>query len=106
MDAAEPKDDFELLEPLLASRARFRFDGVFKGRHVAWLCDLRRMKDTEDKVQSIAIEQCSETEFTVIVVLDIDAINRAELLKTMIMIRKYRSLSLGKHQWSSLNSDE
>ncbi len=104
-------DDFErvlkqteqaylLLEPVRPERARFRFTGRFAGREVIWNAELTPMEPGEHK-QSIEVGEPSGKEIPVKIRLALRQITRPDILKTILMIRNYKNLRTGRHEWSA-----
>ncbi len=92
---------------LPTSRLDLRFTGPFEGRTVVWNAQLFTMQAyaeshsvAADPLQVIEIRQEQGTYFLDIA-LNIEQIDQAAIERTIIMIRKYKRLSLGRHEYGA-----
>jgi hypothetical protein len=99
---------YTLLEAPHPGRARFTFNGPFHGNDTCWDATLitlaqRRTADTTASLNTHApfIEIGNETGHgrALTVALDIPIIDEATILRTIIMIRQYKRLRPGRHEF-------
>jgi hypothetical protein len=100
---------FSLLAPLESSQARFTFTGIFQNREVVWDCTLftlaryhtQRPASAQPTARTAFLEIGGETTRgrTIVVTLDIPHIDEPALLRTIIMIRNYKRLQPGRHEF-------
>jgi len=90
------------------NEARFLFDGPFEHKIVTWHAHLVTCKHFNHLSQSpdtetprfIDITPSAETgHYNIKICLDINHITKAEILKTIIMVRQYKKLAPGKHKF-------
>jgi hypothetical protein len=103
--------DYTLLEPLAPGQARFTFAGPFEGRVVVWdttLCTLAHYHDRQPALavpvrRSPFIEVGAATDRgrRLIVALDIPDIDAPAIGRTLIMIRQYKRLRRGRHEFGT-----
>jgi hypothetical protein len=105
--------DYELLSPLPDGCADVRFAGTFAGAPVIWtmhLCTLAAWSaaspgQTPPRQDGAAAEQFMDIrtggagEMQITVALDVPLIDEPTVRKTVIMIRNYKRLRLGRHTW-------
>lgn len=96
------KLDYELLS-LEPNHAHFRFQGVFMGEPVTWDVNLYTLAVSGDgsckqtmKIEVGAREKTVNAELY----LAITKVTEAEILKSIIMIRNYKKLKPGVHEWT------
>ena len=94
--------DYELLS-LEQNHAHFRFQGVFMGEPVTWNVNLHALAVSAD----VSCQQTMKIEFgarkktvNAELYLAITKVTEAEILKSIIMIRNYKKLKPGVHQWT------
>jgi len=88
---------------------RLLFQGPFNGQTVKWQTHLMTCKyykllnniTNEKKIkQFINISPTSKVNhFEIMICLNIDQITKADILKTIIMIRQYKNLAIGTHEF-------
>ncbi len=84
--------------------AHVQFNGPFMGKEIVWdthfytLAAYQR-DHTGIHKQFILIENDTEKQKKLTVVLNVNEINHANILKMMIMIRQYKKLAVGKHEY-------
>jgi hypothetical protein len=100
---------FSLLEPVTPVRARFAFAGPFGGQEIVWDATLVTL-DAYHRAQPpearpiqrhsfIEIGHNGTTGRTVCIGLDIPAIDEAVILRAIIMMRRYKRLRVGRHEF-------
>ncbi len=105
-------DDYEILSDMGADKLRVRFDGQFAGNAVLWDATIVTLnRYVNEKLggggKSTAIRpflQVSAYEQTSAVVpieigLPVLRIDRPTILKTIIMVRQYKRLTIGRHEF-------
>jgi hypothetical protein len=102
---------FVLLGELQDHRARVRFSGRFEAAEVVWDCEFvtlqsewqrqaGRSRDEVDRLSSfIDIGAPAEWGVPVRVGLDVARIDRPAILKMMVMMRNYKRLRRGRHEF-------
>lgn len=103
------RPDYTLLEPLTPVRARFQFHGRFRDREVCWDTTFLTLahyhalqppgRDPVTRRPFFEIAAADAGPHSLTVVLDIPRIDEAALLRVMIMIRQYRRLQTGRHEF-------
>jgi hypothetical protein len=99
--------NFALLTPLDASKVRLRFTGPFGGREVIWdarLLALAARERAEDRPaagfsQFLEIGEPGSAGIPLTVGLAEEVVDLAVVQKTIIMIRKYKRLHPGRHEY-------
>lgn len=87
--------------------AHIKFDGPFQGRSVTWDTYFFTLKGyiaqnnikNANLKQFINIEPGDSNTFKLTVALNIDAITKPNIQKMMIMIKQYKNLSMGCHEY-------
>ena len=91
-----------------ANEVKFSFAGQFKQQTVTWhahllTCKHKKLQNqiiNEPIRQFIDIKPISkENHYQITVCLNISHITKAEIMKSIIMIRQYKNLALGKHEF-------
>ena len=94
-----------MLEQVGPGLARARFDGRFRGQPVVWEATVvtleqhRREGAEETKRALIDVRRVADGHGELLVVLPLPAIDGPALLKTAIMIRQWKRLELGRHEY-------
>lgn len=103
-------EEYRLLEVSSSRQCRVQFTGTFNHKHVVWDVCIRTLWDYANDIkqasnlseielkQFIEIEQ-GEACYRALVILKLDEINTAAIGRTIIMIRKYKRLHLGRHEY-------
>lgn len=101
---------YTLLEPPTPNRARFTFTGPFESAEVIWDATLLALPgslslDAESAAHAprpdyIDVGEPGEFGRRLVVALTVPAIDDAVILRTIIMIRQYRRLHRGRHDFS------
>ena len=100
---------YEALQPLGGGAARVSFSGPFQGREVVWeatlftLSEHYRSLSTPTRSQTvrqfIQVGSAAEGRGEVTVGLNVPAIDEPTVLKTMLMLRQWRRLGPGRHEY-------
>ncbi len=90
---------------LAPEQAEFRLSGHWRGRPVRWHVTLEALdhpgrRHAPAAPQYIELESAEASEIPVRVGLRIDRVDAAAVLKTGIMLRNYRRLRPGRHEWT------
>jgi hypothetical protein len=100
---------FTLLEPVAPRRAHFAFTGPFDGQEVVWDATLVTL-DAYHRAQPPEARSVQRHSFMEIghagtngravrIGLDIPAIDEAVILRAIIMMRQYKRLRVGRHEF-------
>jgi len=98
---------YTLIHQFNAQHAHIKFAGSFNGEIVTWDTDFytlegfleeENIKDTNLK-QFIDIRPLQPGVMKLTIVLKINKVNEPSIQKMMIMIKQYRNLSLGRHEY-------
>jgi len=99
-------DDAELQDAPGGPTLRLRFQGPFEGRSVTWLATLLAIAapEPEGSVASspasfIEIGEENREGIPITVALPVATIDEPTIRKAMIMIRRYRRLRRGRHEY-------
>lgn len=79
--------------------ARFRFTGAFQGARVIWDCTLTTLAAARAPRNFIDVGPADGAVRAIRVGLDLPAIDAATIRKTIVMIRQYRLLAPGLHEY-------
>ena len=100
---------YTLLAPPESSQARFAFTGSFQNQEIRWDTTLitlahyhaEQPKSAQPTVRTGFLEIGGETAHgrAIRVALDIPVIDEAAILRTIIMIRNYKRLHPGRHEF-------
>lgn len=98
---------YELLSPLGEAACHVRFSGPFQGKLIIWDAHLQtlayyvRNRETRDrKVRQFIDVGAEGTQGRHITIgLNLPIIDEPVILKTMIMIRQYKRLAMGRHEY-------
>lgn len=106
--------DYLLVERLSDQNVDIQFVGAFQGCQVVWNATIRTIDDyyhaelkqsADDKVelrQFIEIEK-REDSYRICLVLNLDKIDNSAIQKSIIMIRQYKRLSPGRHEYGEIH---
>jgi hypothetical protein len=104
--AGDILDQVDLIDPPGGISLRLRFEGPFEGRQVVWNATLRALGSSRgDPGQSGAsgnfIEVGEDTADGILLTigLAVDRIDLPTVHKAVIMIRRFKRLRRGRHQW-------
>jgi len=100
---------FTLLQPVLPQQARFAFTGPFGGEETTWDATLLTLDAWQQSQppETYPVQRHSFIEIgtattqgrDVCIVLDIPVIDEAVILRTIIMLRQYKRLRMGRHEF-------
>lgn len=98
---------YTLIQQLDTQLAHIKFNGSFLGKSVTWDTHFFTLKgyiaqkeiENTNLKQFIDIEPVDSATFKLTVALNIDAITKPNIQKMMIMIRQYKNLSIGRHEY-------
>ncbi len=103
----ECKQDYLLESDLPVAKAYLKFIGMFHGELVVWNACIRTIDDyaqhykvADDPLQFIEIGVDNDVCFLQ-VGLNIPIIDKAALERTILMIRKYKRLQQGRHEYGA-----
>lgn len=105
--AGRPELRYTLLAPLRTDQAHFTFDGPFEGRTVTWDARLMTLGYAAGSIPGahrpfIEIGATTSIGRALTVALDIPQIDEPAILRTIIMIRQYKRLRRGRHEFGTL----
>lgn len=98
-NARPPEPSYTLVGRPGARRARIRFAGRFEGQPVIWDALILALDPTDDSAQYIEIGEAGTHGRLLTVGLRLPRLDAAALLKTVIMIRNYKRLRRGRHEF-------
>jgi len=98
---------YTLIQQLNNKLAHLTFKGPFQGRTVTWDTHFFTLDayTAQEKVTNAAAKQVINIEpgeadsMKLTVALNIDEINKPNIQKMMIMIKQYKNLSIGRHEY-------
>lgn len=95
---------YTLLHQENSDYAHLQFSGPFQGREVCWDTHFYTLEacpyvSSDTNKGYIEINPVNDNEMKLVVALNITEINHPAILKMMIMIRQYRNLAVGKHEY-------
>jgi len=98
---------YTLIQQFDAEHVHLHFNGTFQGKNVTWdthfftLDKYAAEKNLTSKTikQVIQIEPGQKNTLKLTVALNIPVVNEPHIQKMMIMIKQYKNLSLGIHQY-------
>lgn len=103
----ESPGDYLLLDALPASRVRLVFAGPFKGEAVVWNASIetigayaQRHRVDDDPQQFIDIRWENHA-YWIHIGLNVQQIDQAVIERSIIMVRNYKRLSEGRHEYGA-----
>jgi hypothetical protein len=101
--AATTAPDYEILGPLGGTELRLRFRGPYAGQEITWDAHFmtRSHYGTETMRNFIDIGAKGPHGRQLTVVLDVNCFDTPTLRKAIIMVRQYRRLRPGRHEFGS-----
>jgi len=111
MKPVKPEVDYTLEKPLTDTEAFFTFKGNFQDSRVTWHVKLQSIhvlyvtpdNKTPCNTQTIEIEEdpSRSHHFHAVIKLNLSKLTTADIIKTMIMLKQYKNLSIGSHHWGT-----
>ena len=98
---------YTLIKQLNSEHAHFHFDGLFNNKKVNWDTQLLTLTEyiKQNKLTNTTFKQFTEIEspqsesVKITIVLNVTKINTPTINKTIIMIKQYKNLMLGRHEF-------
>lgn len=88
-----------LVEQIDDQRARLRFTGPFQGQTVVWDCEFVTLYEARSQRNFIEVGSPQSSGVPLRVGLSIAAIDTPAIEKMVLMIRHYKRLRAGRHEW-------
>ena len=101
---AETGQDYILGGPLHEQRAHVRFTGPFHGQMVVWDCEFVTLASIGAERNFIEIAEAGPQGMSLRVGLDIARVDASAIDKMIIMIRNYKNLHYGRHEYGEPHS--
>ena len=107
-------DDYQILAALDDQSAEITFSGNFEGRDVLWCCDFVTLKKEYKRLCSSSqagihppvrcfIEiNAADTDALIRVGLNVPLINESAIKKMILMVRNYKHLRQGRHEFGDI----
>jgi len=106
----EVSSDYLLIDRLSNQHVDIKFIGNFQGQPIVWNACIRTMHDYYElelkntSNENVELRQFIDIEkknngYRIALVLNLDKIDDAAIQKSIIMVRNYKRLSLGKHEY-------
>ena len=96
----------QLLDAPGGTTMRVCFVGPFEGREVTWTATIHALRSTEDKQLQprsghnfIEVSEDMPDGVPVVIGLDVERIDPSTVRNAIIMMRQYRRLRRGRHEW-------
>jgi hypothetical protein len=102
---ADTGQDYILAGALHEQRAHVRFTGPFHGQTVVWDCEFVTLVGSGGARNFISVAEPGPHGVPLRVGLDIARIDRPAIEKMIIMIRNYRHLHYGRHEYGEPHGD-
>ncbi|HEX5638057.1 MAG TPA: hypothetical protein VFY78_13270 [Gammaproteobacteria bacterium] len=117
MNTGNIKPDYTLLQRLSPEHVELQFEGVLNGQRVTWHAHIRTLKDycqeQLHKSQQAQTDTCVQAQpfidiniqnhvHQLTVALNLPAIDEPAIMRTIIMIRQYKRLQTGRHQYGEI----
>jgi len=98
---------YTLIKQINNQLAHFKFNGPFQGKTVTWDTHFFTLKayiahneiKNHNLKQFIDIQPINSELMELTVALNIDAITKPNIHKMMIMIKQYKNLAIGRHEY-------
>ena len=98
---------YKLIQQTDSQIAHIQFEGLFQGETVTWdthfftLNGYKAQQEDNNKIQKqfIDIEPIDSNNLKLTIALKIAEINHQNIQKMMIMVKQYKNLSLGRHEY-------
>lgn len=92
--------DYQPLTPLGGTEARVRFRGPFLGREITWEATLTALPPGgPPRPNFIDIPDGDHDPRPIHIGLNVAAVDHPTVLKTIIMVRNYKRLAVGRHEY-------
>lgn len=108
----ESKQEYLLESDVPASRVYLKFTGMFHGEPVVWNACIRTIDEysqhhevAKDPLQFIEIDVDNGVHFLQ-VGLNVEVIDKPTIERTILMIRRYRRLYQGRHEYGARSKTE
>ncbi|MCW9013497.1 MAG: hypothetical protein OQL06_06905 [Gammaproteobacteria bacterium] len=104
----ELASEYELVDRCSAEKVRIRFIGGFKGREIVWdatistLNEYRKSVSEDFKLRQFIEIALGENNYKLMIGLNIGEIDKAAIKKSIIMIRNYKRLHIGRHEYGDV----
>lgn len=104
---AEQKSDYICTSALPDTQVSLRFSGNFQKRPVIWDANITTIQryyqnsDRDTRPQFMEIQESSDSIYRLTVGLNLPIIDTPAIRKTIIMIRNYKLLKIGRHEWGN-----
>ena len=98
---------YTLINQINNQLAHFSFNGPFQGKTVTWDTHFFTLKGyiAQEKIKNTKLKQFIDIQpiesgvMKLTVALNIDAITKPNIHKMMIMIKQYKNLAVGRHEY-------
>jgi len=106
--------DYELLAPVESGEARLVFQGPFEGKTITWDARLIALRNPDRRTDGppgeavrsyIEIGELSPRGRRLTVGLPVDDVDDSTIQRTIIMIRQYKRLRHGRHEFGDSPAD-
>lgn len=111
MKYSKSEFDYTLEKAFTETQAVFSFNGNFQGSLVTWHVTLHSIDPSQQSPDSknpqpsqlikISPDPKRSDHFHAVIRLNLVKLTTADILKTMVMLRQYKNLSIGVHTWST-----
>ncbi|TCV85363.1 hypothetical protein [Sulfurirhabdus autotrophica] len=104
-ELAEQKSDYICTSTLPDTQVSLRFTSNFQKRPVIWDTSITTLqhyyqnRDQDTGLQFMEIQESSDSIYKLTVGLNLPIIDIPVIKKTIIMIRNYKLLRIGRHEW-------
>lgn len=96
-----PTPDYQALTPLGEPELRLRFRGPFEGREIVWDAHFITRRAADAAHNYIDIGEEGPEGYQLTVVLDVHCFDAPTVHKAIIMMRQYKRLRRGRHEFGS-----
>lgn len=94
-----PEADWVLLDKADGQQVRLRFHGPFEAREVTWDATFLALGVAPEARNFIEIGEAGPLGIALQVGLRIPYFSQADILKTVMMVRRYKRLRRGRHEY-------
>jgi len=111
-DITKNEISYQLVNRTDDQRCHFRFCGKFAGQKITWDAELGTLawhasQTGQKKLQQfIEVGEVNDQGRKIIIALNLPCIDEPAILKTIIMIRQYKRLNPGRHEYGETISFE